>query len=160
MAFSIADYTWPAFAGRKPFAHQKHTVKFLLVNKRAFVLNDMGTGKTLSAIWACDILLNAKKIRKVLIIGPLSTMRSVWFNELMLNVPHRKAVIAHGNPLIREAAIKNPLPEFTIINHDGIKSSEDLIIAQQYDVIIIDELTAYKSGQSERSKCMKRIADM
>lgn len=160
MSFSITDYTWPAFAGRKPFDHQKHTVRFFLANKRAFCLNDMGTGKTLSAVWTCDILLTAQKIRKVLVVCPLSTMRSVWFNELMRNVPQRRAVIAHGSPIIRQTAIKNPLAEFTIINHDGIKSCEELIIAEQYDVILIDELTAYKSHQSERSKCMKRITDM
>lgn len=159
MSFCIEDYAWPAFQGRKPFIHQKHTVVFELANKRCFVLNDMGTGKTLSAIWACDILLTAKKIRRVLIISPLSTMKSVWFNELFMNVPHRRAGIAHGNPQIRAAVIKNPAVEFVIINHDGIKSSEDLIIAQQFDVIIIDELTAYKTHNSERTKCMQRIAD-
>ena len=46
-----------------------------------------------------------------------------------------------------------------IINHDGIKIVEDEIIRQAFDVIIIDELTAFKSHSSERSKCMKRIAD-
>lgn len=158
MSFSISAYAWPAFQGRKPFIHQKHTVKFLLDNRRAFVLNDMGTGKTLAALWACDILFCAKKIRKVLIISPLSTMRSVWFNEIMLNLPHRKPAIAHGNRQLRVGLIRSPIPEFTIINHDGIKSVEDEIISENYDIIIIDELTAYKSHSSERSKCMERIA--
>lgn len=159
MSFSVSDYIWPAFQGRKPFEHQKHTVKFLIANKRAFVLNDMGTGKTLSAIWACDILMCATKIRRVLVISPLSTMRSVWFNELALNVPHRRAAVAHGTRQQRLAALTNPANEFVIINHDGIKVVEDDIIAQAFDVIIIDELTAYKAHGSERSKCMKRIAD-
>lgn len=159
MTFTIDQYTWPAYQGRKPFDHQRHTVKFMLSNKRAFILNDMGTGKTLAAIWACDILLTAQKIRRVLIIGPLSTMKSVWLKELFLNVPHRKAAIAHGNPQIRSSVLKNCAFEFVIMNHDGIKSSELEILNQAFDVIIIDELTAYKSYNSERSKCMKRISD-
>jgi SNF2 family DNA or RNA helicase len=159
VSFSVVDYAWPAYMGRKPFIHQKHTVKFLIANIRAFVLNDMGTGKTLSAIWASDILLCAKKIRRILIITPLSTMKSVWYNELFLNVPHRRAGIAHGNAAIRERVLKDPGLEFVIINHDGIKSSEDEIVRQQFDVIIIDELTAYKSIGSERTKCMMRIAN-
>lgn len=157
MSFSVSDYGWPAFQGRKPFDHQRTTVSFLLQNKRAFVLNDMGTGKTLSAIWACDILLTARKIRRVLIISPLSTMRSVWLNELAMNVPTRRAIVAHGQRQSRVAAIQNAGYEFVIINHDGIKIVEDEIIRQQFDVIIIDELTAYKSN-SERTKCMTRIA--
>lgn len=158
MAFSVANYEWPAFQGRKPFLHQKHTVRFVLKHKSCLVLNDMGTGKTLAVIWAADILLTAKRIRKVLVVGPLSTMKSVWLNELFMNVPQRRAVIAHGDKLKRATAIKS-FVDFVIINHDGIKVMEDEIIAQQFDVIIIDELTAFKSGQSERSKCMKRISD-
>jgi SNF2 family DNA or RNA helicase len=156
--FTIADYAWPAFQGRVPFTHQKITVKFLLVNKRALVLNDMGTGKSLAALWACDILMTARKIRRVLIISPLSTMQSVWRNEIMLNMPHRSVGVAHGVKQVRLAILTSQV-EFVIINHDGIKILEAEIIAQQFDVIIIDELTAFKAN-SERTKCMKRIADM
>jgi len=156
MSFSIDQYTWPAFQGRKPFAHQKTTVAFMLANKRALVLNDMGTGKTLSALWTCDILLTASKIRRILIVGPLSTMKSVWYNEIFMNIPHRSAAIAHGSPQKRLAALKSPCP-FVIINHDGIKNMEDEILRENFDVIIIDELTAFKAN-SERTKCMVRIA--
>jgi SNF2 family DNA or RNA helicase len=45
-----------------------------------------------------------------------------------------------------------------IINHDGIKSVEEAIIAEKFDIIIIDEMTAFKNHMSERSKCMQRIA--
>lgn len=155
--FSIKDYGWPAYQGRKPFGHQKVTVKFLLANKRALVLNEMGTGKTLSALWACDILLTARKIYKVLIVGPLSTMRSVWVNEVMMNMPHRRIAVAHGTRDQRIAAIKSGA-SFVVINHDGIKTVEDEIIREGFNVIIIDELTAFKSHTSERSKCMERIA--
>jgi SNF2 family DNA or RNA helicase len=156
--FTVDSYRWPAFGSRKPFAHQKATVAFLLKNKRAFVLNDMGTGKTLSAIWASDILLEAKKIRRVLVITPVSTMKAVWYTEIGLNTPHRKVSIAHGTRAQRLAALAAPT-EFVVINHDGIKIIEDELLKEQFDVIIIDELTAYKSHSSERSKCMKRIAD-
>jgi SNF2 family DNA or RNA helicase len=122
------------------------------------VLNDMGTGKTLSAVWAADILLEAQKIRRVLVVGPLSTMKSVWGNELYLNVPHRKFAILHGTRQQRLERLHSGA-EFFIINHDGIKSIEDELIAFGFDVLIIDELTAFKSHSSDRSKTMKRIAD-
>ena len=49
------EYPWPMRnPDHKPYSHQKDTSIFLLTNKRAFVLNDLGTGKTLSALWACD----------------------------------------------------------------------------------------------------------
>lgn len=158
MAFQVTDYKWPAFGGRTPFVHQKHTVHGAIANKRYYILNDMGTGKTLAAIWACDILMVAERVRRVLVISPLSTMRSVWFNELFLNVPHRRAAIAHGTKQLRVAQIKSPAVEFCIINHDGIKIVEDEIVDAQFDIIIVDELTAFKAN-SDRTKCLKRIAD-
>jgi len=157
MTFSIAEYNWPCFQGRKPFAHQKVTTNFLIRNKNCFVLNDMGTGKTLSALWAVDILICAKKIRRILVVSPLSTMKSVWLNEIFYNMPHRRAGVAHGPRVERLKVIQNIAYEIVIINHDGIKILEDGLIAAKFDVIIIDELTAFKSN-SERTKSMTRLA--
>jgi SNF2 family DNA or RNA helicase len=158
MTFTSADYTWPIRPGLKPLAHQKVTTAFALKNKRCYILNEMGTMKTLSALWACDMLMLAQRIRRVLIISPISTMRAVWFNEVMLNMPHRRVGIAHGNAKIRESVLKSAAYDFVVMNHDGIKSAEAIIIDQQFDVIIVDELTAYKAN-SERTKCMIRIAN-
>jgi SNF2 family DNA or RNA helicase len=155
--FTIDDYPWPSYGGRTPYNHQKTTVAFCLQNKRGLILNEMGTGKTLSVIWACDILFSAKKIRRVLVIGPLSTLRSVWEQEVFLNTPHLTVNVCHGSPAKRLKALKDP-SHFVVINHDGIKSMEDELVREQFDVIIIDELTAFKAS-SERTKCMKRIAD-
>lgn len=125
--------------------------------KNLFVLNDMGTGKSLSVLWACDILFKAAKIKKVLIICPLSTMRSVWLEEIFFNLPHRSKVVAHGSKQVRSAFIKQRC-DFTIINHDGVVSMFDELCAEKYDIIIIDELTAYKSFKAERTKTMIRLA--
>lgn len=150
-------YTWPAKPGITPFQHQKETVKAFLAYKRMYCLNDMGTGKTLSALWAADILFTAKKICKVLIICPLSTMRSVWYEELFYNFPHRSKAIAHGSKDVRRAVLNGPY-EFTIINHDGVVSVFDELCAVRFDIIIVDELTAYKTFQAERTKKMIHLA--
>ena len=67
-------YNWP---GRyKPMEHQSETSSFLTLNKRAFVFNDPGTGKTLSALWAADYLMSRGLVRRCLILCPLSIMHS------------------------------------------------------------------------------------
>jgi SNF2 family DNA or RNA helicase len=157
-SFRVSDYAWPAFQGRKPFQHQRHTVRFAIKHRNVFILNEMGTGKTLSALWAADILMLAKKVRRVLVVCPKSTLKAVWLNEIFLNLPHRRAGIAHGNAQIRRAVLQNAAYEFVIINHDGIKIEEDEIIRQSFDIVIIDELTAFKWSTSDRSKAMERVA--
>lgn len=153
------EYNWPMkFDDWKPFAHQIDTTKFLLLNKRAYVFSDLGTGKTLAALWASDFLMLNRKVRKVLVVGPLSTVQSVWGREIFDNFRHRKYAIAHGTRSHRIDMIRSDV-DFVIINHDGVKLVEDEIIKEHFDLIIIDELTAFKKHTNERSKSMKRIAD-
>jgi len=51
-----------------PYDHQRITSEFLTLNPRAFVLNGMGSGKTLSALWAFDFLRKHGTVRKMLVI--------------------------------------------------------------------------------------------
>ena len=69
-------YKWPGKF--KPMAHQMETAAFLTLNKRAFCFNDPGTGKTLSALWAADYLMQRGDVRRCLILCPLSIMQSAW----------------------------------------------------------------------------------
>ena len=73
-------YDWP---GRyKPMAHQMETSSFLTMHRRAFVFSEPGTGKTLSALWAADYLMKLGKVRRVLILCPLSIMHSAWLADI------------------------------------------------------------------------------
>ena len=67
-----------------PFEHQKITASFLTLNKRAFCFNEQGTGKTASAIWAADYLMNIGYIKRALVICPLSIMDSAWRKQTCL----------------------------------------------------------------------------
>jgi type I site-specific restriction endonuclease len=46
-------------------AHQKDTASFLTLNRKAFVFSEPGTGKTLSALWAADYLMQRGEVRRV-----------------------------------------------------------------------------------------------
>jgi type I site-specific restriction endonuclease len=52
-------------------AHQIETAAFMTLNRRSFCFNDPGTGKTLSALWAADFLMNKGEVRRVLDTMPL-----------------------------------------------------------------------------------------
>ena len=57
------QYLWSGSTA--PFDHQKKTAAFLTLNRKAFCFNEQGTGKTASAIWAADFLLQKKIINRV-----------------------------------------------------------------------------------------------
>jgi len=148
--------SYPFYGVDAPFDHQLETVSFMLRNAIGYILDEMGTGKTLSALWATDILFLNNKIEHVLIVAPLSTLDFVWGTELRNRLPHRTFQILHGSKQERLSRL-NTKVHYYIINHDGIKTIEKALIAMKFDAIIIDELTAFKNNTAQRTRCMQRI---
>jgi SNF2 family DNA or RNA helicase len=148
------DYKWPGLY--KPMSHQIETASFLTLYKRAFCFNEQGTGKTASAIWASDYLLEKKYIKRVLIVCPLSIMQSAWQADLFKFALHRSVNIAYGNRNKRKEIISS-ISDYVVINFDGLEIVKDEIKHGGFDLIIIDEANAYKNVRTQRFKAMKEI---
>ncbi len=148
------DYEWPGQFS--PFAHQKDTAAFLTLRKKAFCFNEQGTGKTAAVIWASDYLMNLGKVRRVLIICPLSIMKSAWQQDLFRFAVHRSCDIAYGKREQRKAIV-NSEAEFVIINFDGLEIVKDEVANGGFDLIVVDEASAYKNMQTARWKTLKSI---
>ena len=150
----MGKYAWQ---GRyKPFKHQKTTAAFLTMHKRAFCFNEQGTGKTGSAIWASDFLMDEGTINRVLVICPLSIMDSAWRADLFKLVMHRSVEIAHGAKAKRKEII-NGDAEYVIINYDGVEIVREEIAKGGFDLIIADEATHYKNAQTKRWKVLHSL---
>ena len=147
-------YVWTG--KHEPFDHQKKTAAFMTMNRRSFCFNEQGTGKTASAIWAADYLMNEGKINRVLVICPLSIMDSAWRADLFTFAMHRSVDVAHGAKDKRRKIIEGGA-DFVIINYDGVEIVQDVIADGGFDCIIIDEATHYKNVQTKRWKTLKRI---
>ena len=152
----LASYEWPG--KYKPFDHQKVTSNFLTLHRRAFCFNEQGTGKTASVIWACDHLMNLNVIRRVLVICPLSIMKSAWQADLFKFAIHRSCDVAYGVSKTRKKIISQGA-EFVIINFDGVEIVKQDIIDGGFDLIVVDEASAYKNAQTTRWKVLKELTD-
>jgi len=153
---SLDTYTWPRPHGFTPFNHQKVTADFLISNPKAFCFNEQGTGKTASVIWAVDHLMNINAIKRVLVICPLSIMKSAWQQDLFKFAIHRTVDIAYGSARKRKEIIGG-MAEFVIINFDGVGIVKNEIIGGEFDLIVVDEASAYKNAQTERWKTLRDI---
>ena len=149
-----SQYTWTGKYA--PFDHQKKTSAFLTMNRKSFCFNEQGTGKTASAIWAADYLMKQGKIKRVLVICPLSIMDSAWREDLFTFAPHRSVDIAHGASKKRKAIIGQGA-DFVIINYDGVEIVSEEIAKGGFDLIVVDEATHYKNVQSQRWKTLRRL---
>ena len=149
-------YAWP---GRyKPMAHQIETASFLTLHRRAFVFSEPGTGKTLSALWAADYLMQRGEVRRVLVLCPLSIMQAAWMQDLNASIIHRSAVIAHHTQASRRIEMVQQTYEFVISNFDGLNLIAKEINANgKFDLIIVDEANAYKTVTTRRWKALSSI---
>jgi SNF2 family DNA or RNA helicase len=150
----IRDYQWTGKL--TPFDHQKTTAAFLSLYKKAFCFNEAGTGKTASVIWAVDYLMKLGLVKRVLVICPLSIMKSAWQEDLFKFAMHRSCSVAHGSA-DRRRKIINAGCDFVIINFDGVAVVEDTITKGGFDLIVVDEANAYKNSQTNRWKTLRDL---
>lgn len=148
-------YNWP---GRhKPWAHQKDTAHMLTLYRRMFVLNETGTAKTASALWAADYLMQQGKVRKVLVASKLSTLERVWLEEIFSVLMHRRAAVLHGTKEKRLELLAADL-DFYIINHEGLGViRNELAKRDDIDLIILDEASEYRNGQTNKYACLNGL---
>lgn len=150
----LKEYNWPGL--HAPFEHQKTTAAFLTLNKRAFCLNEQGTGKTGSVIWAADYLMKKGRIRRVLVVCPLSIMDSAWRADLFKFAMHRSVDVAYGSAAKRKEVIASQT-EFVIVNFDGLEIIAEDVAAGGFDLVVVDEANAYKNVQTKRWKTLNKL---
>lgn len=151
-------YDW---CGGTPFKVQRSTCDLLTNNQRAYVFNDMGTGKTKAALWAWDWLKLQGISNKLLIVAPLSTLKFVWQGEIFDTIRHRYEAtgVLHGSRDHRLDILNNPTIDIFIINHDGIGVIEKELLARtDIDAMIIDELASFRNP-NKRSRQMRNLAE-
>lgn len=150
----IMHYKWPGLM--HPFKVQRETVSHLVMNQRAYCLNDMGTGKTKAALWGWDYLYSLGLTGKLIIFAPLSTLQVVWAAEVLETIPHRTCTVLHGVRAKRLALLERNIEcDIYIVNHDGYKVlAEELAKRKDINHVIIDELAIYRNYGSPRSKAM------
>lgn len=146
-------YEW---VGITPFQHQIRTGEFITAHLRCGVWNEQGLGKTHTAIAAMRYLIQRKKVRRVLVIGPISVMRSAWQQDLQVGAPDLTVAIAHGTADKRRAIIASDA-QVVIINPDGVHIVVDELAAGGFDLIVIDEATAYQDTSTRRYKALAKI---
>lgn len=153
---NLSEYEWPRPPGFTPFAHQKITAEFLASQRKAFCFNEQGTGKTASVIWAVDYLMKLGLVKRVLVICPLSIMKPSWQVDLFKFAIHRTVAIAHGSAKKRKEIV-DAGAEFVIVNFDGVGIIKKQIMDGGFDLIVVDEASAYKNAQTVRWKDLRDL---
>ena len=143
-----------------PHEYQAFATQFILTHPVSAILLDMGLGKsviTLTAIF--DLCLDSFQIRKVLVIAPLRVARDTWPAEIC-KWDHLRGLIfsvAVGTELERKAALMKDASVY-IINRENVPwLIEQSGLPFDYDMVVIDELSSFKSYQAKRFRALLRV---
>lgn len=144
----------------EPHEYQTYATEYILQHPIAAILLDMGLGKsviTLTAIF--DLTLDSFLIRKVLVIAPLRVARDTWSAEIEKweHLQGLKYTVAIGNERERKAALLQKAQVY-LINRENV---EWLVTKSglpfDYDMVVVDELSSFKSHQAKRFKCLSKV---
>lgn len=136
------------------YAHQKESLAFFNKTPIGFDMSDCGTGKTLVQIeWLKEHFAQHPESR-ALIVCPKSLMHAAWETDFARFAPEIEIGFSKAGkwqkPFKSNAKV-------VIVNTDGIKKLETKWL-EGFDVLIIDESSAFKHHTSDRSKTMLKMA--
>lgn len=152
------DYDWPSYrlVVPAPMRHQVQMSDFLVRHRRAFLFGGIGTGKTLSTLWAFDYLRTVTPNYRMLVICPLSIVNESWGDSIKTHFRHLSYSVLVGTAKKR-AMLARKSTSIHIINFDGVAVIEDILRSNAYDVVVVDEGTALKNATTRRWKAANRV---
>ncbi len=165
------NYDWPCAPGIRPYESQRITSNFLVLAPRAFVLSDMGVGKTLATLWAADFLMRQHPGTRALIVAPLSILERVWAAAIFSNFfGKRTAEILYGTADKRMQLLETSKADFLIINFDGVGIgahtrkkfeldgfSKALALRSDIRIAIVDEASGYRDATTKRHRIARQV---
>lgn len=142
-----------------PSDYQTAATEFILAHDHCGLFLQMGLGKTVITLTALDQLLQTGDAEHTLVIAPLNVARTVWAEEAQKwdHLKHLTCVKILGTAQQRRDAIASPA-DLHIINRDNVswlvKYCRDTLHRWPWDTVIIDELSSFKSRQTDRWKSL------
>lgn len=143
---------------------------FIIGHPYAAVILDMGMGKTATTLSAVNELMFERfEVTKVLVIAPLRVANTVWSDEIeqWAELRHLRYSKIVGTPKQRNVALQKDA-DIYIVNRENLPwLVEQCSPYFKWDMVVIDELSSFKSWQSKRFKAfmamrpyMKRVVGL
>lgn len=142
----------------KPYDYQNYASEFIIKNPYCGLILDMGLGKTvitLSALW--ELILDYFTVGRVLVIAPKRVAEDTWSREFLKwdHLTGLKISKVLGTKQQREDALKAEADIF-IINRENVAWLVENH-KWNFDTVVIDELSSFKSNKAQRFKALKKV---
>lgn len=143
-----------------PHVYQDHATKHIIENDFSGLFLEMGLGKTVSTLTAInELMFDRMEVNKVLVIAPKKVAEDTWTGESEKwdHLKHLRISLILGNEVKRKEAIKADA-DIYVINRENVAWLVGLYgTAFPFDMLVIDELSSFKSAKSIRFKALRQI---
>ena len=144
----------------KPHRYQEFAKEHIIRHAVAALFLDMGLGKTVITLTAIKELMYERfEVNKVLVIAPLRVARDTWPAEIRKwnHLADLTYAVAVGTQVERLAALRSKA-DIHIINRENVTwLVEESGLPFDYDMIVIDELSSFKSYRAKRFKSLLSV---
>ncbi|MBX5470269.1 MAG: DEAD/DEAH box helicase [Thermoleophilaceae bacterium] len=149
VALSVADdaeLELPSLAGElRPF--QRAGVRYALAQRRTFIADEQGLGKTVQALAAIE----ADDAYPAVVVCPAS-LKLNWEREAGRWLPHRRTAVLHGRSQARFARAGAAHADIVILNYEIVDGHLDALVALEPRALVFDESHYCKQPRAKRTK--------
>lgn len=143
-----------------PHNYQRYATDFIINHPVSAVLLEMGLGKSVISLSAInELMLDYFDVSRTLVIAPLRVANSTWPDEIKKwdHLKHLNYSVVIGSEKERLDALKKPAHIY-LINRENV----DWLITKsgipwKFDMVVIDELSSFKSYQAKRFKSLLKV---
>ena len=144
----------------RPYEYQSTATRWIIDHPRCGLFLDMGLGKTVATLTAIQELIDNCEINSALVVAPKKVAETTWTTEAS------KWDHLHALRVVKVLGTERQRIDALNTNADVYVTGRDNFVwltgyyngRLPYDVIVIDELTSFKSNKSQRFKAMRLVS--
>ena len=140
-----------------PHGYQQYCIDRIISDRYLGLFLDMGLGKTVITLTAVnELIYNRFEVGRVLVIAPKKVAESTWTNEAQKweHLKHLRVSRILGTLTQRIRALNTPA-DIYVINRENVPWLVEYDRnAWRFDMVVIDELSSFKSSKAQRFKSL------
>lgn len=144
----------------KPHDYQRYATEKIIELPACGLFLEMGLGKTVSTLTAIDELMYDRfEVEKVLVIAPKRVADDTWTSEAEKwdHLRHLTFSKILGTVAQREAALQADADVYLVNRENVVWLVERLHKSWSFDMVVVDELSSFKSNQAKRFKALRAV---
>ena len=143
-----------------PYKHQEAGIDWVLKRPACALFWGMGTGKTVTTLTAIDqLLFDLLEDGPVLVIAPKRVAENTWSKECQKweHLKHLRVSRVMGTTKQRQEALLTKADVYVINRENVVWLVETVGKRWPFPIVVIDELSSFKSAQAKRWKALRRV---